>query len=155
MSAVHELRFDVPETAVDENGHVNNVAYVNWMQDVAVEHSAVCGWPAERYMKLGRSWFVRRHTVEYLRPAFADQPMRVMTWVSRAGSRSSDRSYLFVHGTTDVVHAWAHTVWVWIDLTSGRPARLPKEIFEDFVVIDADRARDEIGLDLPQAMHAG
>ena len=30
--------FTVEATDIDEQGHVNNVAYVRWMQDVAVAH---------------------------------------------------------------------------------------------------------------------
>jgi len=155
MSVVHEHRFEIPVSAIDVLGHVNNQAYVAWMQEVAIAHSAANGWVPERYLALGRSWVARRHTIEYLRPAFAAEPMRILTWVSRAGSRSSDRSYLFVHGDSNAVHAWATTTWVWIDLTTGRPVRLPEEIVEDFVVIDADRARAEIGVDLPPAMVTG
>ena len=33
----------IPKSAIDENGHVNNVAYVQWMQDIAVEHYASIG----------------------------------------------------------------------------------------------------------------
>ena len=35
--------FTVPESVVDQNGHVNNVAYVQWMQDVAVQHADAVG----------------------------------------------------------------------------------------------------------------
>jgi acyl-CoA thioester hydrolase len=30
--------FTIPENVIDENGHVNNVAYVQWMQEAAVRH---------------------------------------------------------------------------------------------------------------------
>ncbi|MDL1918316.1 hypothetical protein FBQ83_03205, partial [Chloroflexi bacterium CFX5] len=33
----------IPPSAIDENGHVNNVVYVQWMQDIAVEHYASLG----------------------------------------------------------------------------------------------------------------
>jgi len=32
--------FTVPESVIDENGHVNNVAYVQWMQDVVCSMKA-------------------------------------------------------------------------------------------------------------------
>jgi len=32
----NSLIFTIPENVIDENGHVNNVAYVQWMQDAAV-----------------------------------------------------------------------------------------------------------------------
>jgi acyl-CoA thioester hydrolase len=45
-------RFAIPEHAIDRQGHVNNLAYVAWMQDVAIEHSAAAGWPMQRYLAL-------------------------------------------------------------------------------------------------------
>ena len=32
---VYTRSFTIPADAIDENGHVNNVAYVRWMQDIA------------------------------------------------------------------------------------------------------------------------
>jgi acyl-CoA thioester hydrolase len=43
ISPVYQKSLLIPETAIDENGHVNNVAYVQWMQDIAVEHYASIG----------------------------------------------------------------------------------------------------------------
>ena len=33
----------VPASVIDGNGHVNNVAYVQWMQDVAILHFEALG----------------------------------------------------------------------------------------------------------------
>jgi acyl-CoA thioester hydrolase len=34
---IYSRFFTIPRSAIDENGHVNNMAYVQWMQDIAVE----------------------------------------------------------------------------------------------------------------------
>jgi acyl-CoA thioesterase FadM len=65
---VYSKRFAIPADAIDRQGHVNNLACISWMQDVAIEHSAAAGWPMERYLALGAGWVVRSHFVEYLRP---------------------------------------------------------------------------------------
>ena len=57
------------ESALDANGHVNNQEYLRWMEEAAIEHSAAQGWPLERYLSCGLSWYVRSHLIEYLRPA--------------------------------------------------------------------------------------
>ena len=38
--AVFRLEIVVPESTIDANGHVNNVHYVQWMQNAAEAHSA-------------------------------------------------------------------------------------------------------------------
>ena len=45
---IHSRQFPVPEDAIDQQGHVSNLAYVAWMQDLAIEHSAAAGWPMAR-----------------------------------------------------------------------------------------------------------
>ena len=45
MDPIYRLEIIVPAEVVDRNQHVNNVAYVQWMQDAAVQHSAATGCP--------------------------------------------------------------------------------------------------------------
>ncbi|MBL0176000.1 MAG: hypothetical protein IPP94_12175 [Ignavibacteria bacterium] len=40
---LYTYAFTVSADAVDLNGHVNNVKYVQWMQDVAVHHFDAMG----------------------------------------------------------------------------------------------------------------
>ena len=43
IEAVFSYEFVIPAAAVDANGHVNNVMYVQWMQDAAVRHYEAMG----------------------------------------------------------------------------------------------------------------
>ena len=72
--------FTVLPASVDENGHVNNVEYVKWMQDVAVMHSDSVGCTAAT-KEIGATWVARSHRIEYLRPAFAGDRVVALTWV--------------------------------------------------------------------------
>ncbi len=95
MSLSYTYQFEVPASAIDTNGHVNNVAYVQWMQDAAIAHSdAVGGTAATRAMNA--TWVVRRHTIEYRRPAFAGDKIDVRTWVTDCRMVSSRRKYEFI-----------------------------------------------------------
>jgi len=85
ITGIYTRRFRVPADAIDVNGHVNNLAYVAWMQDVAIEHSAAAGWPMERYLQLGAGWVVRSHFIEYLRPVFAGERLAVQAVVEGVG----------------------------------------------------------------------
>jgi acyl-CoA thioester hydrolase len=128
-------RFAVPTDAIDRQGHVNNLAYVAWMQDVAIEHSAAAGWPMERYLALGAGWVVRSHFVEYLRPAFAGDRLVVVTWVPEFTQRSTPRRYLFVREDDRQLLAQAETRWVFVDLASGRRRALPDDLINAFEVV--------------------
>jgi acyl-CoA thioester hydrolase len=129
---IYLKRFVVPDDAMDRQGHVNNLAYVAWMQDVAIEHSAAAGWPMERYLALGAGWVVRSHFVEYLLPVVAGQRMAIYTWVPEFTQRSTPRRYFFVREDDRQLVARAETRWVFVDLTTGRRRPLPDDLLTAF-----------------------
>ena len=144
---IYSKRFAVPSAAIDRQGHVNNLAYVAWMQDVAIEHSAAVGWPMDRYLALGAGWVVRSHFVEYLRPAFAGERLAIHTWVPEFTQRSTPRRYFFVREDDRQLVARAETRWVFVDLATGRRQALPEELIAAFEVVpDEAEARRAAGL---------
>ena len=127
--------FSVPEDAIDELGHVSNLKYLAWMQDIAIQHSAARGWPVERYLENGAVWVVRSHFITYLRPAFAGETITLGTWVAELKQRSSSRRYLVRRASDQQALVEAETIWVYVDRQSGRPRRIPDELRAAFDVI--------------------
>jgi acyl-CoA thioester hydrolase len=121
----HELR--VPENTVDENGHVNNVVYIQWMQDVAVLHAEAAGC-TQATRSAGATWVVRSHTVEYLRPAYIGDILAVLTWVVNCRRVRSLRRYKFFRPKDNSVIARGETEWVFVDAKTGRPMTIPEEV---------------------------
>ncbi|HVO65056.1 MAG TPA: acyl-CoA thioesterase [Syntrophales bacterium] len=133
-------RYDiiVPEEAVDENGHVNNVEYIRWMQEAAICHSDSHGCTAAT-RAAGAIWVVRMHRIEYLRPAFAGEKISVLTWVSSFRRVLTLRKYRFVRFYDNAVIAEGETDWVFVDIVSGKPRSIPKEVSSVFVVVPDDK----------------
>jgi acyl-CoA thioester hydrolase len=136
MSRVYSHRFTVPPESIDVHKHVNNVEYLRWMQDVAVAHSTDLGWPMSRYFEKSCSWVIRSHFVEYLRPALEEDSIRLLTWVSSMGERSSTRKYLFWRESDRQILVQAETAWVFIDIRVGLPRPILKEVRADFFVVE-------------------
>ncbi len=126
--------FTVPESAVDINGHVNNVVYVQWMQDVAVKHSDAVGGTRVMH-KDGGTWVVHSHKVEYLSPAFANEEMVALTWVSNFRRVRSLRRHKFFRKSDNKLLAKGETEWVFVDAASGRPRMIPDDIMELFPLV--------------------
>jgi acyl-CoA thioester hydrolase len=144
---IFSKRFAVPADAIDMQGHVSNLAYVEWMQDVAIEHSATVGWPMRRYLELGAAWVVRSHFIEYFRPAFAEEILGVHTWVPRFDQRSTPRKYLFVRDGDRAEVAQAETIWVFVDMATGRRRAIPPDLLEAFDPVPEEReVRRALGL---------
>jgi acyl-CoA thioester hydrolase len=146
-SRIYSKQFPVPPEAIDVNGHVSNLAYVRWMQDIAIEHSAAAGWTLTRYLELGAGWVVRSHFIEYLRPAFEGDLLSVHTWVPRFDQRSTPRRYLFLREVDREILAQAETRWVLVDLATGRRRSLPPELIAAFEVVPEEgEVRRALGL---------
>jgi acyl-CoA thioester hydrolase len=125
----------VPEASIDVNRHVNHLEYLRWMQDIAVEHSAARGWPLDRYRATRTAWVVRSHSIEYLRPAFAGDVLSLVTWVADLRPRSSLRKYLVWRGSDGHLLARAETLWVFVDVGTGRARAIPAELRASFEVV--------------------
>ena len=138
MDAIYRFEFKVPAEAVDINGHVNNVMYVQWMQDVAVRHAEDLG--GRRMAEaMGATWVVRTHQIEYFRPAFAGDTITVLTWVSDFRKVRSLRKYKFIRTADQTVLVRAHTDWVFVNATTGRPLSVPDDIWALFTIVGEDK----------------
>ncbi len=118
--------FTVTPETIDQNGHVNNVVYIQWMQDVAVRHSEVCGGTAA-IEERGCSWIVRSHAIDYLRPAFTGDRIVAVTWVVDFRKVRSLRKYQFLNKKDGTVLARGQTDWVHVN-SGGRPCVIPEEV---------------------------
>lgn len=136
MPRIFRQELIVTGDAIDQFGHVNNQRYIAWMQKVATAHSAVNGWPMERYLAIGAAWVVRSHFIEYLRPAFAGDALEIDTWAASLALREVTRKYLFRRAGQ--LLARAETKWVYVDIKSGRPKRIPGELLTSFEAVPDD-----------------
>jgi acyl-CoA thioester hydrolase len=135
--SVYRHEFTIPESAVDENGHANNVIYVQWMQDVAVLHSDVSGGTRAMHAA-GATWVVRSHQIAYLRPAFAGDEVAALTWVVNFRRVRSLRRYKFLRKGDNRLLAKGETDWVFVDAISGRPRTIPDNVMRAFPCVPED-----------------
>jgi acyl-CoA thioester hydrolase len=137
VSAVYVYEIEVEPSAIDANGHVNNVEFVRWMQEAAVRHADEQGCTAAT-KAAGATWVVRSHQIQYLRPALAGDRVKVLTWVADFRRAFSLRKYKFVRVGDNVVLATGETDWVFVDTISGRPKSVPPQIQAMFELVTDD-----------------
>lgn len=123
---------------VDENGHINNVQYIQWMQEAAVHHSDSVGC-TELTKTDGATWVVRTHNIEYLRPAYAGDKITVLTWISNVRKIRALRKYKFIRDSDGSVLATGETDWVYIDTKNGRPRSIPEKVINVFEIIPPEK----------------
>ena len=125
-----EKRITAGPGDIDELGHVNNAAWVRWIQDMATAHwNAV----APEDHRQAHIWVVTRHEIDYLRSVGPGETVTGRTWVGDApkGARF-DRHVEFV-GDDGKPRVRARTTWAIIDKATGRPIRVPREVAEPFL----------------------
>ena len=130
---IYSRTFTIPVDAIDENGHANNVAYVQWMQDIAVEHYASIGGIDAQGKDA--TWVVREHKIEYFLPAFAGEEIEIKTWVENIRRVRSLRKYEFVRKSDGKVLVRGETDWVFVDAKSGRPIPISAEVRKVFDLV--------------------
>jgi len=132
-NGVYTRSFTIPTAAIDENGHVNNVAYVQWMQDIAVEHyEAIGGIQAQGK---DATWVIREHRIEYFLPAFAGEEIEIKTWVENVRRVRSLRKYEFVRKSDGKTLVKGETDWVFVDAKTGRPLPIPEAVSKVFTLV--------------------
>jgi acyl-CoA thioester hydrolase len=146
-----ETFFRVRFHEVDALGHVNNAAYLNYLEQAAIDHATFLGLDLPRLQELGGVFVARRHEIVFLKPTFAGDLLRVVTWLGEPRGARVDRQYLVFRdlGTTasvpvrgrpviwsdtagaDALAARATTEWVFAS-NQGQPRRIPHEVVSVF-----------------------
>ena len=132
---VFEYPVSVLVSDIDEMNHANNVCYIRWMQEAAIGHSTRNGWSTERYLASQWAWVARRHTIDYLQPAFLGDELIVRTWVAEFKHVRSRRKYMVVRKSDGVILATAETNWAFVSTETRRPMKIPQEVCACFIPV--------------------
>ena len=127
---VFEQSFTPEASDIDANGHVNNVVYLRWIQDMATSHWAARQPPADQ---TGWAWIVLRHEVDYRRALLLGETARARTWVAPKPEGPRFDRYVRIDGPDGAMCAQARTVWCLIYSATGRPKRVPQDMVDRFI----------------------
>jgi acyl-CoA thioester hydrolase len=129
---------------MDSLGHVNNVTYVDYLQEARVDMLAVHA-PASGGEDLAEGVVVVRHEVEFLAPlVFRPEPVRIESWVSRIRAASFTMRYEILDEEPDGrrhVYTRAATVLTPFVFSTERPRRInpaERDVLERFLESDEE-----------------
>ena len=118
---------------VDPTQHVNNAVYLSYLEDCAVRDAVSRGWPMHRMIEEGGFAIVaRRYRIEYRRQALLDDELEIATWISDVKRVTAVRHYTIRRSGDDELVARAWALWVWVNIDTGRPIRIPDNFAIDF-----------------------
>ena len=138
MPAVFIKKIAIEQDSINVHQHVNNQEYLRWMQEIAIEHSTAQGWPMDRYLDSGASWYVKSHFIDYQFPAVLGDTLLACTWVADMTARRSKRCTLFLRERDRQQIVRAETQWIFVSLSSGRPQAIPADLHSAFSLVDSE-----------------
>lgn len=138
---VHQHPVTVGPEHVDRFGHTNNVQYLRWLEDVAWLHSQSLGLGFDDYQQRGVGCVARRHELDYLAATFVRDDLVLGTWVhSNDGRLSMWRAYQIIRCSDQKTVFRGRTHWVCVNMTTGRPTRMPPDYVKAYQPAHADHA---------------
>jgi acyl-CoA thioester hydrolase len=126
---IFEYPITILQSDIDEQGHVNNIIYLKWVQEAAIAH-----WTsvANTQMLENNIWVVSRHEIDYLKSAYSDSKLIAKTWVTEPKGAKSERYINIVDAETETIYAKIKTTWYLLDSKTKRPKRIDAEIVNVF-----------------------
>jgi acyl-CoA thioester hydrolase len=121
--------FEPLPSDIDENGHVNNVVYLGWAQDIAIAHWRSRALPQDQD---AYAWVAVRHEVDYRRALVLGETAQARTWVADHADGPRFERFVRIDGPGAAMCAQVRTVWVLIEKATGRPKRVPGHMVEMF-----------------------
>lgn len=113
---------------IDGLNHTNNAVYLQWCEKVAWAHSEALGLSLADYRRLDRAMAISHGQYDYLLPTVLGDRLELATWlVASDGRLTMRRKFQLVRLRDDACVMRGHWDLVCIELSSGRPRRMPPE----------------------------
>jgi acyl-CoA thioester hydrolase len=124
---IHEAKLRVRYRETDAQGIVNNADYLSYFEVGRVEWLRAAGLSYRELEKEGYGLVVVEALARYKRPAFFDDELTVRTELIELKRASLSFGYTVLRG--DEVLVTGRTLHGCMDLTTGKPRRLPATLF--------------------------
>jgi len=121
-------RFPVDAADIDELGHVNNIVYLRYAQDIAIAH-----WRARATPEMIASyvWVVMRHEVDYRASLMLGDEAEVRTRVDDA-ARGPARFVDIYKAGSEKPAVQIKSNWCLLDAATRRIKRVPPDLIARF-----------------------
>lgn len=121
----YELSIAIQPADIDDLGHVNNVVYLRWVQEVAIAHWTSAA-TAEDQAQV--AWVALRHEIDYKAPALLGDAIIARTWVGAAERYKFERLTEIRRESDGKVLAKARTLWCSMSRETGKLMRPSDEL---------------------------
>jgi acyl-CoA thioester hydrolase len=125
----HPIGIDAAD--IDFMGHVNNAAYLKWVQEAVVGHWEKLA-PAEAVAK--HLWVALRHEIVYRKPAFLNDEVIASVVLEKIHGARAFYATLIKRG--EDILAEVKSSWCCLDAETLKPSRIAQDIAAHFLPKD-------------------
>ncbi|MFV0590977.1 MAG: acyl-CoA thioesterase [Draconibacterium sp.] len=117
---------------IDFVGHVNNIIYVQWLENARVKLIEAMGLDIQQLSVEDQILPIITETnIQYKKPFFLNDTVRVEVWVSELFNVSANFKFRFLNGNGDVCStAWQKVLF--IDSATQKPSRKISKYRKEF-----------------------
>ena len=110
---------------LDDLNHVNNIRYIDWIQDISKEH-----WKSRVSEQVDQEviWVVKSHHVEYKNEARLGDEISIRTYIAETRGAISVRAVEMRLLKSDKLLVESRTEWCLLSAKNFKPMRISEEI---------------------------
>lgn len=131
MMNKYSIDYTVVPEDIDELNHVNNIRYLELVQDISKDHwfKAIEGKiPPKKYI-----WVIASHHLDYFQPALLNDKLAIETYVKDFNRKFSNRIVKVSNKETGKLLFKSNTKWCLVDVSSDRTIDVTDDISEIFI----------------------
>jgi YbgC/YbaW family acyl-CoA thioester hydrolase len=117
---------------LDSFGHVNNAAYLNYMEEARSEYLRQMGLSFHDFARLGVQLVIVEAHVKYISPSRYGDEIEICGIFKEMKAASLVIEYTLTENTTGRLIAEAWTRGAFIDAATGKPTRAPQPFRDAF-----------------------
>ena len=125
MPQIFQQNITVQATHLDRMNHVNNVVYLQWVQDISEAHWNTL---ATKEILDNYYWVAIRHELDYKSQAFLGDDLIVKTHIKEYGGVRSKRAVQIFKKADNQLIMESITTWILMSFTTNKPSRITQEM---------------------------
>ncbi|WP_460219162.1 acyl-CoA thioesterase [Psychroserpens sp. MEBiC05023] len=122
---IHEQELIVSKAHLDSRNHVNNIRYVEWVQNIAESHWNI---KSTKNIRSKFYWVMISHHIQYKAEAILDDVLLLKTYVKQSQGLKSTRIVDIYNKATGKLLTTSETIWCFMSHDTNRPTRIPENI---------------------------
>ncbi len=133
-----DLKIQMRLADTDNVGHLNNAAYIKFIETVRTEWQAFV-MNGREFLNSGKwGWILGEIRIKFKKEAYLSDEIIVMMWSSKIGNKSWEFSYVLTNSKDDII-AIAQTSHVAYDYNNRKSILIPTNIKSDLEKRVGDR----------------